>query len=99
MPSYSMQPFETTIFAPTTPPYALCVKSVSVKVLKCADVTGMEHAAKGRRQRGNEGITGGHQDRRKKLSDKRRKDSDDGVCVCVRACRPMERDAQLSTVV
>lgn len=57
-------PFQTTVFAPTTPSYALCVKNVSVKVLKCTDVTGMEHTAKGRRQWESEGNTGGYQERK-----------------------------------
>jgi hypothetical protein len=35
---------------------------------------------------------------RQKLLDKRRKDSNDGVCARTCACRPMQRDAQLSTV-
>jgi DNA-binding NtrC family response regulator len=58
----AMGPFQTSISARTAPPYALCVKSVSVKVL-----TGMEHAAKGRRQRENESITGGDQDSKEEI--------------------------------
>ena len=41
----SYSPFQITVFALTTPPYALCVENVSVKVPMCQDVTGMEHAA------------------------------------------------------
>jgi hypothetical protein len=86
-----------TIFAPTIPSYAaLCVKIVSVEVVKGTDVTaGMERAQKADVSEKMKALLGGTRIGKKKLLDKGRKDSNYGVCarahVCVRAdqCREM----------